>query len=258
MFSMVDRSGLLDYLVGQARSDESITAAALVGSLARHEADSWSDIDLALRVEDGAALTAIADIWTARIQRVHPVVDTLDIWAGLALYRVHILDNTLQVDLSLWTRNTFGSADEAFSVIFGESARVEPEAGTAREAMIGWGWLYALHVRSALARGRTWQAIEMLGDLRKQVVALACARADLPPFQGRGVDRLPAQVLAELERTMPGSTEFSELHRAFAHLSSLLGDEAADVDPSLGERLGRALDELVASSSAEWGRSSTG
>lgn len=36
------------------------------------------------------------------------------------------------------------------------------------QAVIGIGWLYALHARSALARGKLWQAMIMLDDLRNQ------------------------------------------------------------------------------------------
>ena len=47
------------------------------------------------------------------------------------------------------------------------------------------GWLYALHARSAIARGRSWQADMMLAEMRNQVIALACHRLGVNPADGR-------------------------------------------------------------------------
>jgi hypothetical protein len=56
------------------------------------------------------------------------------------------------------------------------------------------GWLYALHARSSIARGRALQALYMINGIRDQAVSLACLRHGLPPDQGRGADDLPGNV----------------------------------------------------------------
>ena len=116
------------------------------------------------------------------------------------------------------------------------------------EALAGMGWLYALHVRSSLARGRRWQAVHMLDGLREQVVALACLRFGLPTHQGRGVDDLPPEETDLLADALVVSLEPTDLHRAFASAARLLLKEARHIDAGLASRLAGPIEELVRSS----------
>ncbi|MFD5096835.1 hypothetical protein ACFWMR_39940 [Amycolatopsis thailandensis] len=50
MFSIAQRTAVRDALLGWARDDAEVSAAALVGSAAKGREDAWSDIDLALRI----------------------------------------------------------------------------------------------------------------------------------------------------------------------------------------------------------------
>ncbi|MFC0540430.1 hypothetical protein [Kutzneria chonburiensis] len=45
----------------------------------------------------------------------------------------------------------------------------------------------ALHVRSSIERGRSWQAEHMLGGLRNAVLSLICPRHGVPAVQGRSL-----------------------------------------------------------------------
>jgi hypothetical protein len=107
-------------------------------------------------------------------------------------------------------------------------------------------WLHALHVRSALARGRHWQAVHMLDGMRDQVVALACLRHALPPAQGRGVDRLPRTFTDRLAGARAADARPEELRRAFAATSRMLLDELAQSAPELAARLRAGIGTLAA------------
>ena len=85
MFTEAGRSQLLDELVDRARVDPAIAAAALI---------------------DTADVVEVADRWTAEITETVTVADTLDVWAGPVLYRVFLLHDSLQLDLSLWPAGT--------------------------------------------------------------------------------------------------------------------------------------------------------
>lgn len=101
------------------------------------------------------------------LKRTRPVADHFDAWAGPALYRVFLLADSLQVDLSFWPQEHFASTGEPFTLVFGNAAKVKPTTRPDRRAVVGWAWVYTLHVRSAIARGRNWQAaVQLLGDLR--------------------------------------------------------------------------------------------
>lgn len=244
MFSPRERTQLRDRLVEAARRDGAITAAALVGSAARDAEDRWSDIDLALRLQPDDDPLGVAERWTQRLRSELTVVDHLDVHAGPALYRVLLLDSTLQVDLSFWPAGSFRATGPAFRLLFGEVDPVDP-ASPAPGRDFAMAWLYALHTRSALARGRCWQANAMIEGLRSAVIMLACQRHGLPSYDGRGVDDLPPDVTAALERTLVGSVEPVLLRQRFAALVALLIAEVEQTSTGNVDRLPATLHELV-------------
>ncbi len=229
MFTEEEREALRTELTGSARDDARVVAAASLGSAARGELDRWSDIDLALRLAPGVDVDEVVETWTKRVARSELVVDHLDIRASGALYRVLLLASTLQVDLSFWPHDQPLAGDAPVAVLFGEfpitllDAAAEPDQS---HSAVRMGWLYALHLRSALGRGRWWQASWMLQSIRDVLVGLYCQRLDLPQSEGRGVDRLPADLLDGLVRTHPSRVESEQLSAGFEVVTRLLLEEA--------------------------------
>ncbi len=202
VFSQRERRDLRECLVAAAQVDERIGAAAVVGSGATHREDEWSDIDLAFRLAKGLQPAAVIDAWTGRMYEDHGAVDHLDVWSGSTLFRVFLLSSSMQVDLSFWPWETFGASGTSFRLLFGEANEPTSSSSPAPATLIGWGWLYALHARSSIARGRHLQALYMVNGVRDHVVSLACLRHGLPADQGRGVDDLPADVMATIADTL--------------------------------------------------------
>lgn len=180
MFSIGERDELRDRLMVAAREDDRITGAAIVGSGARDGEDEWSDIDLALRLGDGLDPDDIVSDWTTRMYESAGAVDHVDVWSETTLYRVFLLSSSLQVDLSFWASDTFAASGGPFRLLFGESNEPRPSRSPFPADLIGFGWLYALHVRSSIARGRPLQALYMMNCVRDQVITLACLRHQLP------------------------------------------------------------------------------
>ncbi|MFC7621931.1 nucleotidyltransferase domain-containing protein [Microlunatus sp. GCM10028923] len=244
MFTPGERDALRTALIAQAEADPDVIAAAVLGSGALDQEDRWSDVDLALRLRSEADHDQVVQRWTTAMIMEHGAVDRLDVHAAGALYRVFLLGSSLQVDLSFWPSGVFRPHGPAFRLIFGEALPGEDPVPPEPERLIGMGWLYALHVRSALARGRTWQAVIMLDQLRDQLIQLACLRHGLPAHQGRGADRLPGPVLATLAAARAGSVDAAELRRSATALLGCLAAEAAAVDPALADRLAPVLTQL--------------
>jgi predicted nucleotidyltransferase len=237
-FTIASRASLRDELIEWAHDDVDVVGAALVGSAARGAEDQWSDIDLVLSIATGADPDEVAARWTQRLAAARLVADTLDVRTGEGvLYRVFLLADSLQVDISFWPSALFRATEEGFHLLFGASQ--EPTSGPDTDArhVIGMAWLYALHARSAIARGRSWQAVMMLDHLRDEIIALASLRLDLNPHHGRDADRLPDDLLARLAVARARSLEPDELRRANAAHLELLLDEVAHVDAALAARL---------------------
>ena len=247
MFAPADRERVRDALIAVAHADPRVTAAALTGSAAEGREDRWSDVDLALSVAAGA-LDAVVDEWTARMYDEHGAVHHVDVHAR-ALYRVFLLDNTLQVDISFWPADRFGPTSPRFRLLFGSANPPRPLASPAAEELAGLAWLYALHVRSSIARGRRWQAEWMLSRVRENGLALACLRHGLPTVEARGADRLPPGVTAGLEPGLARSLDEAELRRAFGATTEWLIGEIAQADRGLAARLEPYLREMAELSS---------
>lgn len=251
MFSEAERSQLRDQLIAAARSDPRIEAAAIVGSAAADREDRWSDIDLALRLADGLLPGDVVEGWTELMYDSHAAVAHVDVWAEPALYRVFLIANSLQVDLSFWPAADFAQRGGAFRLVFGSANQPFPRAERLPGPLIGLAWLYGLHVRSSIARGRPLQALYMLNSMRDQVISLACLRSALPVHEARGADDLPPELRQGLGKTSPRNLDPGELHRAFARLTELLVAEADTVDAAAADRLRPVLAELVRTAIAD-------
>ncbi|MDQ3849222.1 MAG: nucleotidyltransferase domain-containing protein [Actinomycetota bacterium] len=249
MFTQRERRDLRECLIAAARVDERVTAAAVVGSAAADREDEWSDIDLAFRLAAGLEPADVADAWTGRMYEDHGAVDHLDVWSDRTLFRVFLLSSSMQVDLSFWPWETFAASGAAFRLLFGEANKSKSSSSPAPQTLIGMGWLYALHARSSIARGRNLQALYMVNGLRDHVASLACLRHGLPAQQGRGVDDLPPDVMETIAKTLVRGLRRSELSTALANAIAALIDEAEQIDPERASRLRQPARELVCTAS---------
>jgi hypothetical protein len=245
MFSPDDRQRLRDTLIASARADERIASAALTGSGALGSEDRWSDIDLAFGVADETSFSELVAEWTDVMYRHHHAAHHVDVNWGNVLFRVFLLANTLQVDLSFWPASEFGAIAPTFRLLFGNSKEQPMQAAPSAESLIGMGWLYALHARSSIARGRVWQAEYMISGIRDQVLALACLRHGISAVQARGTDNLPLETTAPVVASLVRSLDVDELHRAFVAVIDALVIEIERTDAELARRLTVALREIA-------------
>jgi hypothetical protein len=245
MFTVAERESLRDALVEAARADERVAGAALTGSAAVGAEDEWSDIDLALGLTPAADQDAVLADWTAVMYAQFGAVHHTDVWSRGTVYRVFLLASTLQVDIAFAPASEFGALGPTFRLLFGEA--VEQPAWDAASALdlIGMGWLYALHARSSIARGKVWQAEYMISGVRDHVLMLACLRHGVPHSQGRGLHLLPEATTAPVEATLVRSLESAELQRAFQASVDVLLAEIAHVDAELAVTLDRPLRALA-------------
>lgn len=246
MYTVGERERLRENLVATARADSRISGAAVTGSAALGAGDRWSDIDLAFGISDPDGLRDTLMDWTKLMYLDHGAIHHVDVSFGAAVYRVFLLANTLQVDLAFFPADEFGATAPTFRLLFGTSVE-RPHTPTASAPyLMGWGWLYALHARSCIERGKLWQAEYMVSGVRDQALALAALRHGLPADQGRGMDRLPLDITAPLEPALVRAINTDELRRAFRSAMAGLLIEIEHADHELASRLSVPLLELTA------------
>jgi hypothetical protein len=241
VFDASDRQRVRDDLVSAAQVDTRITAAATLGSAADGSEDEWSDLDLALCMADAADREAVIADWTQRMYSCHAAAHHLDVRWEDALYRVFLLADTLQVDLSFWPLNLFRPLGPRFRLLFGDAGEAEHVGPPAAENLIGFAWLYALHARTSIVRGRFWQAEYMVSAVRDHVLALACLRHGLRADDARGTDDLPPDVLRRMEQALVGAPDAPTLGRGLEVTIEALIDEANHANPALAHRLAAPL-----------------
>jgi hypothetical protein len=246
VFTPEERERLRERLVAAARSDERLSGIALTGSAAGGALDQWSDIDLAFGVAGPANMPEALKDWTERMYREHRAVHHFDVTRGAWIYRVFLLENTLQVDLAFAPAGEFGALSPTFKLLSGTSVDLPPTQPPAAGELIGLGWLYALHSRSCIERGEVWQAEYMISAVRDQALALAALRHGLSAVQGRGFDKLPGKVIAPFQAALVRSLDIDELRRAFRAATRCLLEEVRHSNPNLAGRLDSPLTELCA------------
>ena len=239
-----------------AEEDERVVAGAAVGSLAVGTGDRFSDLDLTFGIVDGVPVAQVLDAWTRTLSEELDALQLADLTAGPTTYRVFLLPDALQFDLSMTPATEFRPAGPRFQLLFGETAADEPEPSApvagrlsiptpavARD-IFGWGVIYALHARACIERGRVWQAEHYVGAVRDHALSLACLRQGLPAVQARGYDDLSAETLARFGAAHVGALEPGALRAALAASVRALMHAGAEARLPHADTVAQRLAEL--------------
>jgi hypothetical protein len=246
VFTVAQRDALHERVLRLADEDERVVAGAAVGSLAVASGDEFSDLDLTFGIADDVPLAEVLDDWRRTIVEELDAVHLTDLERGPTTYRVFLLPDALQFDLSMTPAARFRPAGPRFRLLFGETAAGEPtfSAPPVAADLFGWGVIYALHSRACIERGRLWQAEHYVGAVRDHALSLACLREGLVAVQARGYDDLPAETLARFEDTHVGAVEAAALRSALAASVRALMREGAEARLPQVDTVAQRLIEL--------------
>ncbi len=257
MFTVEQRDALRERVLGLGQKDERVVAGAVVGSLAVDGGDRFSDVDLTFGVADQVPVADVLDDWTRFLIDELDAVQLAVLERGPTTYRVFLLPDTLQLDLSMTPAAQFRPAGPRFRLVFGETAADESEVpppsvpgalfiSTPAVAgdIFGWGVIYALHARACIERGRAWQAEHYVGAVRDHALSLACLREGVTAGQARGYDDLSAEALARFEDAHVGALEPGALRAALAVSVLALMREGAEARLPHAQVVAERLAEL--------------
>ena len=241
MFTVEQRDALRDRVLRLAGEDERVVAGAVVGSLALGGGDRFSDLDLTFAVADDVPVADVLEDWTRVLVDEQDAVQLFDLEHGQTTYRVFLLPDQLQFDLSMSQAASFRPRSPRFRLVFGEAGDAEHGSPPAAHDLFGWGAVYALHSRACIERGRLWAAEHYVGAVRDHALSLACLRLGLPAVQGRGYDDLPAEALAEFEGAHVASLDPGALRAALTASVRALLREGAEAGLSHAETVAERL-----------------
>lgn len=257
MFTVEQRDALREHVLQLAEEDERVVAGAAVGSLAVDGGDRFSDLDLTFGIADRVPVAEVLADWTSTLIGEREAVHLADLERDPTIYRVFLLPDALQFDLSMTPAAQFRPAGPRFRLLFGETAVGDSEVSRAPVApglfiptpsvahdLFGWGVIYALHARACIERGRVWQAEHYVGAVRDHALSLACLRQGLPAVQARGYDDLSAEALARLEQSHVRAVEPGALRTALAASVLALMHEGTEARLPHADAVAQRLAEL--------------
>jgi hypothetical protein len=257
VFTVEQRDALRESVLTLAERDRRVVAGAAVGSLAIGGGDHLSDLDLTFAVADDVPVVEVLDDWTRTLCDELAAVSLVDLEREQTIYRVFLLPDALQFDLSLTPASRFSPAGPRFRLLFGDTAMGVPDVSrppvagdlfirtpsVARD-IFGWGVIYALHARACIERRRVWQAEHYVGAVRDHALSLACLRRQLPAVHARGYDDLPAETLAGFDGTHVDSLEPERLLSACSAATRALLREAKEANVPTADTVAQRLAEL--------------
>lgn len=253
MFTVEQREALVERVIRLGEEDERVVAGALVGSLAVDAGDRYSDVDVTFGITDDVPVANVLADWTSMLVDGFDAVTLVDLGRGPTTYRVFLLPNALQLDLSMTPETQFRPAGPRFRLLFGETALGESEAVAGSlfidtpavvEDIFGWGVVYALHARACIERGRPWQAEHYIGAVRDHALSLACLREGTVALQARGYDDLSGETRSSFAETHVGDLARDALRAALAASVRSLFDEGMQAPVRNAEVIAERLDEL--------------
>ena len=257
MFTIEQRDTLREHVLQLAGQDDRVIAGAAVGSLAVDGGDRFSDLDLTFGIADDVPTSAVLDDWTRALIGERGAVHLADLERGPTTYRVFLLPEALQFDLSMTPAAQFRPAGPRFRLLFGETAAQDTEVSTPPVAgnlfiptplvahdLFGWGVVYALHARACIERGRAWQAEHYVGAVRDHALSLACLREGVPAALARGYDDLSPETLARFEHAHVSAIEPRPLRTALAASVLALMHEGAEARLPHADAVAQRLGEL--------------
>src|SRR5438552_8733924 len=158
MFTVEERDRVRNRLVQMSHADLRLVAGELVRSTPGGQGDRWSDLDLTFGLADGAAVDDVLGDSTLRLAIEFQAVHIFDLPHLSTIYRVFLLPNNLQVDLSFTPGNKLLAKGLKYDLLFGNAPERAPAKPASAAQTFGLAMACLLHAHACIARGRMWAA----------------------------------------------------------------------------------------------------
>ncbi len=254
LFTAAQRQETLDRLLAALATDERIAGVIVVGSGSVGFEDAYSDVDLDVVMYAADDVAPVCDAWTERIRAMFEVWGQFSTnYAPDSFLRGFLLADYLEVDIGFVHLGNLQAGKWRWRVAFDRSGQIEAiqqrtwtgrqrtDAHAVYEHAVGGIWHYVLHVAVAARRGQVWRALHDLDAVRLLAFELAGLRYELDVTRGRQADQLPAEFLAALEETLPGSSAPADILRALRAATACFFEQARAVAAMLGDEPPDAL-----------------
>src|SRR5258708_27171474 len=126
MFTAKQRDYVRHYVLEMAQIDPRVTGGALIGSTAAGAEDNWSDIDVTFGIATGNAIETVINDWTQVLEREFGVLNHFDLRSDSSIYRVFLLSDGLEIDVSVTPEEDFVAPGPHFPTLFATPPHLNP------------------------------------------------------------------------------------------------------------------------------------
>jgi hypothetical protein len=196
-----------------------------------------------LSIADDVPVPDVMEGWTATLESDLDATALFDLARDPIVYRVFVLPDLLEIDLSFVPASGFAPSGPDVRVLFGEAGAPPAEPPTDVEELLGYAVHHALHARIAIERGRVWQAEFWISAVRDYALAIECHHLGLDGGYGRDFDRVPDAVKDRASSAIVASLTRTELLRSLGGAIDALA--AAAVEMPLWRRVEPQLMRVV-------------
>lgn len=241
LFTQRRRIDVLDKITAFFAADSAVAGLVLVGSSAEKTTDDFSGLDFLVVVSNGAVFPSVYRKWKNRLNDIFSVAYEYEAESSFdrASYAM-MLENYLELTFFFTPYKSLIANRRPWRVLFDHTGsedlaetlqatfHTERIVGPARtyQLMVNSIWQPILKCVAALNRNETWRALHMLERIRHQTIELAALNYDVDMRHYNEVDRLPEDVLSQLQQTMPSSTERSAIRGALLATTALFFNQA--------------------------------
>ncbi|MEJ2750379.1 MAG: aminoglycoside 6-adenylyltransferase [Anaerolineae bacterium] len=248
-FSADDRDNILRWIVAETQKDASFAGCVLVGSGAVGFTDEYSDIDLVVVVRDSCPFERVSEEWKQHVLDHLPVLaHTTGLRADRIILHNFYLRNYLEINNGILPLEFLTATRSRYKVLWDRTGQMQAilddtwnkrknlsplaEYFNNRKAGI---WHYINHAFVTLRRGRKWQALSDIEEIRQQVIYLRAYREGLEPKRNRDVDQMSDEFKQQLSSLLVGSLVPELLEAKLIMAARLFFQEARDVCRHLNE-----------------------
>lgn len=220
---------------------ERVAGMLLVGSGVLGFRDDWSDLDVAVVVPEGMDAIEVFHTWAALLPKTLPVLWVYSAVRGEQVGLLSILlQDYLEVDITFQPLSALGAYTN-WKVLFDRTGRVDavmrsralPEPTPLLETYncrLDSIWYFVTHAVLCLRRGRLWEALHYVGELRERTIEIEKLLTERTTSHQCQIDDLPRDRLASLEGTLVRSIDHDEIGLALRCATRVFFDTAQRVE----------------------------
>ena len=245
-------------MVEESKKEAAFVGCVLVGSGAIGFTDEYSDIDIVIVVDDAEDFHGISDAWKNHLHEHLPVLAYgVSPRAEKIILHNFYLANYLELNICVMPLDVLSAFKAQFKVIWDRTCRmqaimektwderrsVDPLIEYFKTAKAGI-WHYINHGFIALERGKAWQGLSDIDEIRRQIIHLHAYRNGLDPKRNRDVDAMEESYKNRLVALLVDSTSIDALKQKLNLAAHMFFEEARDISRERG--LDHDLEEVEA------------